>query len=288
MRGMKSLVCVFLAACGAGPSDRPSGGDDDPTPGVDASGSNGDGCSDESKLVYVVDENNTLSQFNPPTKAFTDLGKLNCPALFGASPFSMAVDRNATAWVLYSSGELFKVDTKNGLACTKSAWQPNTGGNAVFGMGFSTDVAGGTSDTLFIAGGTGPTVPTSKLAKLDLSTFQPAAVGNVTGWPELTGTGSAELWGFFPLATGTHISRLDKTNGATPTNYALPTLDGEARAWAFAFHGGSFYVFLRKMTEGSTNVIQINATNGQIVGTTPTTTRTIVGAGVSTCAPVIL
>jgi hypothetical protein len=287
MRGMKSLVCVFLTACGAGPSDRP-GGDDDPTPGVDASGTSGDGCSEESKLVYVVDENNTLSQFNPPMRTFTDLGKLMCPALFGATPFSMAVDRTAVAWVLYSSGELFRVDTKAALACTKSAWQPNTGGNAVFGMGFSTDAAGGTADTLFIAGGAGPTVPTSKLAKLDLATFQPAAVGNVTGWPELTGTGSAELWGFFPAATGTHISRLEKTNGTTPTNYALPTMDGEARAWAFAFHGGSFYVFLRKMTEGATNVYQINSATGAIMQTTPAAGRTIVGAGVSTCAPVIL
>ena len=72
-------------------------------------GSSGDGCSDASKLVYVVDENNKLSTFNPPTKVFTDLGTLNCPAQFAATPFSMGIDRNATAWVLYSSGELMRV-----------------------------------------------------------------------------------------------------------------------------------------------------------------------------------
>jgi len=39
-----------------------------------------------------------------------------------------------------------------------------------FGMGFSTEIAGGTTDTLFIAGG--QTVGTmSKLARLDVSSF---------------------------------------------------------------------------------------------------------------------
>lgn len=293
MRGTKFIVLAVLTACGAGPSDRPNDGNVDSGNGSNTGdgngGGGGDGCSDESKLVYVVDQNYTLSQFNPPSKAFTPLGQLSCAASGGATPFSMAVDRTSTAWVLYSNGELFKVDTTaTGLPCTKSAWQPNTGGNAVFGMGFSTETAGGSTDTLFIAGGTGPTVPTSKLARLDLTTFAPAPVGNVTGWPELTGTGSAELWGFFPNTTGTKISRIDKTTGALPVNYPLAGLNGQASAWAFAFHGGSFWVFLQRSNETSTTVYQVDAANGLIVGSTPAPGRSIVGAGVSTCAPILL
>src|SRR5262245_30783611 len=108
--------CVFavLALIACGPDNR---GDDDGMGSGSGSG-NEDGCSDAAKLVYVVDENNTLSKFDPSTKTFMNIGTLNCPAQFLATPFSMGVDRNAVAWVLYSSGELFRVDTSN-LMCTK-------------------------------------------------------------------------------------------------------------------------------------------------------------------------
>ncbi len=281
MKG-STLVLVLLAACG-GPQDRPNGGDD--TPGADAPGSNSDGCSDEAKSVYVVDQNNTLSRFDPPTKAFVDLGHLNCPASFGGTPFSMGIDRTATAWVLYSTGELFRVDTTS-LNCTKSTWASQSG-LLEFGMGFSTDAAGGSTDTLFIAGGSGPTQPTSQLAKLSTATFQASSVGTVQGWPELTGTGNAELWGFFPDAASPRIAKLDKTNGMPLTTYPL-SIAGMPTAWAFAFWGGDFWVFLAKGTETSTTIYQYDAATGMMKSSKPAPGRLIVGAGVSTCAPVIL
>ena len=262
--------------------------------GGDSGNSNGDGCSDEAKLIYVVDKNRRLSQFNPPTKTFTDLGTLGCSALVGATPFSMAIARDATAWVLYSSGELFRVETKNHLVCTKAAWAPNTQGLKVFGMGFSTDQVGGTTDTLYISGGSDPGLSTtSKLAKLDMTTFQPMNRGTVAGWPELTGTGSAELWGFFPQVQGSplnaRIVRIDKTSGAAAQTYQATALNdsGTPQAWAFAFHGGFFWAFLMKSNEGETRVYQFDASTGAMIGVTDADNRTIVGAGVSTCAPII-
>ena len=282
MRGMTYLVCALLAACGAGPKDRaPDGGGT----GGDGNGSSSDGCSEEAKSVYVVDQNNTLSRFDPPTKNFMDLGKLNCPASFAATPFSMGIDRTAVAWVLYSSGELFRVDTTS-LNCTKSTWQPGGGGLMQFGMGFSTEAAGGDVDTLFIAGGAGPTQPTSQLAKLSTATFQAQPVGTVTGWPELTGTGNAELWGFFPDAASPRIAQLNKANGMAVKTLPL-TIAGMPTAWAFAAWGGDFWVFLMKGTETSTTIYQYDA-QGQPKSNKAVPGRTIVGAGVSTCAPVIL
>ena len=93
-----------------------------------------------------------LSKFDPATKTFTDLGRLDCPAGFSASPFSMSVDRDAFAWVLYSNEDLFRVDVKDPSSCTKTSWNSPNNLNK-FGMGFSTDSVGGTTDTLFIAGG---------------------------------------------------------------------------------------------------------------------------------------
>ncbi|MDQ3369054.1 MAG: hypothetical protein M3680_26825 [Myxococcota bacterium] len=292
MQGSTSFVFAVLAAtvaagaCG-GPADRDNGPGTDSGPGGgDGNGSGSDGCSDAAKSVYVVDQNNTFSRFDPPTKVFTDLGPLACPAAGGATPFSMGVDRNAVAWVLYSSGELFRVDTAT-LACTKSAWQTQSG-LAQFGMGFSTDAAGGNVDTLFIAGGAGPTQPTSQLAKLSTTSFQPTPVGTVTGWPELTGTGNAELWGFFPDASAPRIAKLDKANGTALTTFPQAQLAGQPTAWAFAFHGGKFWVFLMKGIETKTTIYKIDAATGMQESFTPAAGRTIVGAGVSTCAPVIL
>jgi hypothetical protein len=279
-------------ASGCGPATRNGNGGDDGS-GNDAGGGSGDGggsnmdgCSDAAKFVYTVDENNTFSKFDPGTKTFTDIGNLSCPASGGATPFSMGVDRTATAWVLYNHGELFHVDTTS-LACTKTTWSAQLG-LMQFGMGFSTDTAGGTTDTLFVGGGAMVDTGSSKLAKLDTGSLTASAVGTITGWPELTGTGSAELWGFFPDPTTPKVEKIDKTSGSAITTFMLGSLAGTPSAWAFAFWGGDYWIFLMKDFDLSTNVYQIDGTNGMIKGTTATSGRTIVGAGVSTCAPVII
>jgi hypothetical protein len=302
-KALTLALALVLAACGPdlrahgngnGPDGNPGGGGDSGNGDV---GNNTDGCSDEAKLIYVVDQNRKLLKFDPMTKAFTELGTLSCPASTGAVPFSMAIARDATAWVVYNSGELFRVETKNNLACTKSPWVPNTQGLKVFGMGFSTDQVGGTSDTLFISGGSGPSASTSTLTKLDLGSFQPATVGTVTGWPELTGTGGAELWGFFPHVPGINarIVKLNKASGAALQTYQETVLNDSQEparqpdAWAFAYHGGSFWVFLQKVTDDQTYVYQFNAGTGAMIGQkTDSGGRKIVGAGVSTCAPIII
>ncbi len=217
--------------------------------GGDASGG-GDGCPDDAKIVYVVDTNNTFSSFDPMSMSFHDIGQLNCPANGGANPFSMAVSRDAFAYVLYDDGEVFKVSTSD-LTCTATSFQASLSFTQ-FGMGFSSDTAGGATDTLFIAGG--PSVGSSStLAHVDVGTFQPSPVGNINGWPELTGTGDAKLWGFFPQVDTSGpaplVAQLDKTNAHFLTMYEADILGGNANDWAFAFWGGSFWIFLKLDTD---------------------------------------
>jgi hypothetical protein len=287
MRLLSVISVLVLIACGPSSRNGPDG------TGGGADGNNGgsggdgnDGCSDAAKLIYVVDSNNQLSTFDGSTKSFHTLGALSCAASGGATPFSMGVDRNANAYVLYSSGELFKVDTSS-LACTKTAWTTQLGLQQ-FGMGFSTDTAGGTTDTLYIAGGSTVMGATSKLAKLDVNTFSATQVGTVTGWPELTGTGNAELWGFFPDASSPRVEKINKATGAAAMTYPESSIAGTPSAWAFAFWGGDYWIFLMKDFELSTTVYQINGANGTIKSMTAANGRTIVGAGVSTCAPVVI
>lgn len=313
MRTFTLLASVLLFACG--PATRDGGGPGNGNTGPDASNvgsgsgsGNQDGCSDAAKLIYVVDSNNKLSSFDGATKTFKDLGTLSCPAASGAQPFSMGVDRNAMAYVLYSgvdqltgsvtSTEIFKVDTTQAsLPCTKTTFA-GTAEFKQFGMGFSTDSATSTTDTLFIVGSPGTGTGTTKMATLDVSSMAVTMKGPVTGDPELTGTGSGELWGFFPSNTaGTtdpKIAKFDKTNATTSTSYTLSALKAPPAAWAFAFWGGDYWVFLAKSsggiipTAGKTVVYQVDGSNGTIKSMTDTMTRTIVGAGVSTCAPVVI
>ncbi|MGE0549533.1 MAG: hypothetical protein AB7O24_27210 [Kofleriaceae bacterium] len=286
-------LALMVAASGAiscGADGNPDGNDN----GVDA-GDNGDNgnnppggeeCSDEAKLVYVVDQNDQFSTFDPATKMFHTIGTLDCPAENGATPFSMGIDRTPTAWVLYDSGELFKVDTAT-VACTATNWTSQLGLEQ-FGMGFSTDTAGGTTDSLFIVGGPEGLQPTSVMATLDLNTMTATMAGTVQGNPELTGTGSAELWGWFPDDNAPRVEHVNKATGAPVQTFALPSLAGEPRAWAFAFWGGDFWIFLKRSNEASTTVHQIDGTTGEVKGSTPAPGRSIVGAGVSTCAPTVI
>jgi hypothetical protein len=288
MRALTTIACVLVVASACGPSPRDRGDDD----GAGPDGGSGDGagagaCAEGTELIYVIDQfNNRLSQFNPSTKTFHDLGSLSCVTQSGATPFSMSVDRTGTAWVLYSSGELFKVAIQ-GLTCTKSAWS-SPSGLKVFGMGFSTDVADGSTETLFVGGGQTQTQSTFTLARVDTSTMSATPIGMQPALPEMTGTGAAELWGFFADASMPRVVKFDKTTGAVVTSYPEPTLAGTNTGYAFAQWGGDFWVFLIKNMEPSSSVYQVDGTTGAIKSTTPANGRTIVGAGVSTCAPTVL
>ncbi len=252
-----------------------------------------DRCSEAAKLVYLVDESGEFMSFRPDTGVFTTIGTLDCPTMgggipglplplpgLGSSPFSMSVDRSGTAWVLYSTGELFRVDTKD-ASCSATSRTAGAEGFNTFGMGFATKAAGGNDETLYVAGAGG-----GSFGSLDLSTLMVSTLGSVNGSPELTGTGSAELWGFFPDTSPPRIDLMDKSSGAAQRTIPLTSLNGTPTAWAFAFWGGRFWIFLQRAADPATVVYRVDAATGELTTSIPNTGKTIVGAGVSTCAPV--
>jgi hypothetical protein len=117
-----ALVLSTFAACGPGGRNDGTGDDDDDGMGSGSGSGNADNCDDSAKFIYTVDSSNDFSRFDATTKTFTSLGTLDCPADSLASPFSMGVDRNTVAWVLYNDGTMFRVDINNGLACTETNW----------------------------------------------------------------------------------------------------------------------------------------------------------------------
>jgi hypothetical protein len=109
--------------------------------------------------------------------------------------------------------------------------------------------------------------------------------------PELTGTGNAELFGFYPGVTQAFVEQVDKATGAaTGTRLNIPNgLGGTVTAWAFAQWGGSFWIFVTTTPDGINEVNTVRTLNrmtGQYAVILPNTQYKVVGAGVSTCAPV--
>lgn len=245
-----------------------------------------DDCAASARLVYVITEQNQLFSLDPgklpATSAFNPVGTVSCPA-GGATPFSMAVQRNGTAWVVFNDGSLWNVSTLDASCKAVPGYQPGQNGFNTFGMGFVSDAAGGGAETLYLArssGGTGGG-GNGKLGKLDLSTLQITPVGNMSGDAELTGTGDGRLFAFFQSGSSAAVAELDKSTGATlstaPQNGLV--ISG---GWAFAFWGGSFWMFTG-LQASVTQYDPVAKKTMPVVGGLP---GTIVGAGVSTCAPI--
>ncbi len=235
------------------------------------------------QVIYTVDEDGTFCSFDPTTLTFTVIGTLSCPS--SGTPFSMAVDQNAVAWVLYTTGDIFQVNTAN-AACTATSFTPNQDGLLNFGMSFMSNPTTG-ADTLYVAGGSGAMLaqPT-ELATIAFPSLALTTVGSVAlGWPELTGTGDGQLWGFFPIdlstTGGSVLAQLDPSSGAELNDFSLPQLNSDSDDnFALKFYGGAFWLFL------GNSVYEIQRSNGAFSTPMPNSGHAVVGAGVSTCVPV--
>jgi hypothetical protein len=255
-------------------------------------------------LVYVITEQYDLMSFYPPTATFTRIGRIQCPArsrvnqdgtLSPATPFSMAVDRQGIAFVVYDTGELFRVSTAT-AACRPTPFVAGQQGFRSFGMGYSQDPQG-PGETLYVASDglddlvAGPprlgTIDTQAFLLRVVGPFLPSLYG-----AELTGTGAGDLFAFYSrIADGGSvmaIGQVDKTTGHSVAESALPGIE-RGCGWAFAFWGGDFYTFTAPgdcgaATRPGTVVHRFTAKGGGIVKVTQIGEE-IVGAGVSTCAP---
>ena len=255
--------------------------------GSSSSGGNQDGCSDAAKLVYVVSDDDMLFSFKPDTMEFKPIGALDCPA-GGATPNSMAVDRDGTAWVNYSDGALFKVSTTD-ASCAATTFKKNQSGFVRFGMAFASNGPGSKEETLYVVGiealnnGKG-------LAKIDLGTMTLTTIGDFSGnlagkGAELTGTGEGKLYGFFTTSPNATLAQIDPTSGATSNNVNLVGVN-TGQAWAFSFWGGDFWFYTSNGVSPSTVTRFQPADSNKISNVKQDVGGfKIVGAGVSTCAP---
>ena len=264
--------------------------------------------------MYVLSGDYTLYSFNPAALKFTKIGQLDCPTketmvqvdgcpVTENSPNSMAVDRSGTAWVGYQNGELFKVDTSN-AKCTATGYEYGQQGFDKYGMGFSSDQAGGTAESLYLIGEkftidscdfgepSGLGTVGRGLVKLDTSTLAVTKVGDFSGdlhgqSGELTGGGDGKLVGFFTTSPAVY-AEIDKTNAATTHEKSLNTVDlgGQQYAFAFSYWGGDFWFYSSNGTTPSkVTRVHTSSDGKEETAIADVGGFQIVGAGVSTCAP---
>lgn len=246
-----------------------------------ATGGPSDGCDDATKAsIYILGVNKQFARFEPQTSTLTVLGTLSCPGQSGfGSTFSMAVDRKGIAWVLFADGNVFHVDTKT-VACTATTFAPCQNNFCSFGMGFVSDAPGSAEETLYVSG-VYNTPPGLGLARVDTASLALVPIADydlLAGkGAELTGTGDARLFGYFqdsPIKLAEIDKGTAKILGVTNLT-EIPV----GTSWAFAFWGGSFYIMsgtgIRKYDPAAGATTLINGNVG----------FDIVGAGVSTCAP---
>jgi hypothetical protein len=271
---------VGLAGCGAR-TELPTPPIDIVEPGPAPAYCNGK----EDTAIYVVTETNQLQRFEPQAASFALIGDLACPVQkASATPFSMAVDHQGTAYVVFGDGELFVVDTATAACSAPSSPIDSSTFTRTFGSGFASD-PGGLTETMYLASTASPGV----LGTLATSTFvvEPIApFSSNVGQAELTGTGSGRLFAFGVVQglTGSHLAEVRPSDAVVLSDIIVPTPMNPV-AWAFAFWGGDFY-FFTSVDNATSTVGRFHPQDGSFDAAYATLpSGAITGAGVSTCAP---
>jgi hypothetical protein len=299
------LLVLSFGACGSNADDggnRPGTPDSGNIEVVDAGGAGGR-CDDEnSQKVFVITTDlsaqpyeSHLFRFDPTDTSYTHIGELDCP---GVLLRSMAVDRDGSGWGSMGDGSLVRIDTET-ADCSASGMELEQHSVSRYGMGYST-LGESDSEKLYITA-TGsdwsgqPNQPYRKLAVIDTSTLQIEIVGDleapVPANMELTGTGDGRLFGMVLDVRNLSniIVSVDELNADTAATLSSKTVPLEANSgFAFAHWGGDFWLFT-EADDGKARVAQFDFDNGVIEQTVDIdlgVAGSIVGAGVSTCAPI--
>ncbi len=250
-------------------------------------------CVADNEDIYVLSDYGSIWRFDPSDLSWTFVTDVECGGM--TSTFSMGVSRKGRAWVQYVNGDLYTVDLKDpGSACKDPGFMPGDPKFPNFGMAFVTEDATNQCDRLYAHSGIEPGLQgpgVGALGVIDPQTLVLSEIAAIdSAWGELTGTGDGRLFAF-EGDVETYIREYDKATGAVLGTWALPGL-ANPDAFAFAYWGGDFYLFVTKPNDlaGQSMVLRLDFDesdgNGLALTTAVETAPIrIVGAGVSTCAP---
>lgn len=301
-----ALSCALsLAACGSSDDDgngQPGTPDSGNVAVVDGGGNRGRCVGENVKKVFVVTTDlsalpyeSHLFRFDPTDVSYTHIGELSCPGSFLRT---MAVDRDGLGWGSMGDGSLVRIDTET-ADCTASGMELEQHSISRYGMGYAT-LGESDSEKLYITA-TGSdwsgqaNQPYRKLAAIDTNTLLIDLIGDleapVPANMELTGTGDGRLFGMVLDVRDLRniIVSVDELNADTAATISSKTVPLEANSgFAFAHWGGDFWLFT-EADDGKARVAQFDFETGVVEQTVDVdlgVAGSIVGAGVSTCAPI--
>jgi hypothetical protein len=231
----------------------------------------------------------------------TPLGTLDCPVAAPwpgwpdpgpTTPFSLAVDRSDRAWVHWTSGEIFLVDLMT-FDCTTTDYVAGDRGLELGRMTFVADLPRGLTETLYAVGGDwaglDDAVPWLYRIDPDSAAVTPLAeLVDAERWPEIAGTGDAELWAYYPGGLP-YVVRLEPSTGVVRERFTLPVPTAETQYRALAPWGGRLYLFqtLVDVSGGSETrqVQRLDPSTGAVEVVVEDFAHRVVAAAASTCAP---
>ncbi len=240
------------------------------------------GCDAGDDSIVLLTGSGELHRFDPMTVTSSRIGQLNCSTSFFNS---MSVSRTGRLYLSSDIGELY-IANADTLACEKTPFDASQVDFIRYGMGFTADdVPGG--ESLFIAPRSAFDV-VDRLGRIDLDDYELHIVGEFSPplpAAEVKGTSDGRLF-LIHMATDFETARLievDKDTAMLGDSIELPVGDNY-QAFDFAFWGGAFYIFISLGGETTATVIRYAPDSGSldVLGVIPVI---VVGAGVSTCAP---
>lgn len=246
--------------------------------------------------IFLLSSSGPLWTYDPKLNSFEFLGVPDCG--LDLSMFSMAVDRDGFAWVMFQDppGTLRKVDLADPSKCTDPGYVPGQDNAELFGMAFVSNSADDPCDRLY--GNTkflwnpmaeGPGIGNMLTLNPDSLLIEWLGPTNYNGG-ELTGTGDGRLF-LFGGKNPAKLTEYDKSDATEIATLPLPGLE-KTDAFAMAFFAGDFYIFTESSGWGSpSKVTRLDYDDSDNNGVQdletvyPTAPLRVVGAGVSTCAP---
>jgi hypothetical protein len=242
--------------------------------------------------IFVLSKQAVLWKFFPDTNQFTMLGPVGCG--LPPSTFSMGVDREGFAWVQFSDMQIRKVDVTDTSNCVDPGFVPLQQGIESFGMAFVSNSASDKCDRIFgnHYNGVAQGSEVSEFFSIDPDSLGVSVLGySDYGLAEVTGTGDGRAF-LFAGPDPSDLVWVDRDSGATLEVTPLPGVK-TGGGFAFAFFAGDFYFFTDAESDMTSEVTHLDYDDSDMNGVkdlevvVQDAPLRIVGAGVSTCAPVV-
>jgi hypothetical protein len=270
----------------------------------------------------MVTLDNNFYSFDPGTLTLTKIGPLDCPT--ASFPYDLTVGRDAVARVVMFDGTLFDVDPKT-AHCTPTNYVYQGGGVGFGSVSFVLDPSTGqdvlyTSTRQFPIGGDAGTCSCAPLQidggpllcypigqGLGRAAGSPLSITPIADYSDhldreilaLTGTGDGRLYGYYSgvdmmaclngdfTPNGPQLVQIDPKTASVMSMIPVTNVLSNtttANSYAFSFWGGDFWFYTA--TTGNSEITRYRASTDKSFDVVVADAGiNIVGAGVSSCAP---